>query len=69
MTREDQLKLCSVCKNRKIDDKRGLLCSLTDEYVDTEVECLNFSQDEAESEKYRRLHSGFRRTARNADRA
>ena len=59
MTREDQLKLCSVCKNRKIDDKRGLLCSLTDEYVDTEVECLNFSQDEAESEKLEQENSEF----------
>lgn len=39
------LKFCSVCKNRKMDLKRGLVCSLTDDYADFDPVCENYSQD------------------------
>ena len=45
MTREEMLKFCSVCKNRKMDLKRGLVCSLTDDYADFDPVCENYSQD------------------------
>ena len=45
MTREEMLKFCSVCRNRKMDLKRGLVCSLTDNYADFDPVCENYSQD------------------------
>ena len=32
--KEEMLKSCKICKNRKIDLKRGLVCKLTGEYAD-----------------------------------
>ena len=49
-TRKEMLKFCSVCKNRKMDLKRGLVFSLTDDYADFEGECKNFIGDEHEIE-------------------
>lgn len=48
MTREEMLKFCSVCKNRKMDLKRGLVCSLTDDYADFDPVCENYNQDTEE---------------------
>lgn len=45
------LKLCSVCKNRKMDIKRVLVCSLTDDYADFDPVCENYVQDNCHSEK------------------
>jgi amino acid transporter len=46
MTRDEQLKFCKKCTNRKMDMKLGLLCSLTGEKADFEGECPNFHLDE-----------------------
>lgn len=51
MTKEERLKYCSVCKNKKLDFDRGLLCSLTDEAPTFEVECENIQVDVEEQEK------------------
>lgn len=51
MTREERLKFCKVCTNRKFDVKTGLICSLTGKIADFDETCPNFSQDERENEK------------------
>lgn len=50
MTRKEQLEYCTVCKNRKMDFKRGLVCSLTDDYADFDPVCENYAQDVVEKQ-------------------
>jgi hypothetical protein len=47
MTREDHLKFCSVCLNRKMDVERGLVCTLTGQYASFSDECQDFKRDES----------------------
>ena len=47
-TREQQLKYCKRCKNRKMDLKQGLICSLTGQKADFYKECPDFIFDEEE---------------------
>ncbi|MEN8250419.1 MAG: toxin-antitoxin system YwqK family antitoxin [Bacteroidota bacterium] len=51
MTREEHLKFCKKCTNRKMDLRQGLLCSLTGEKADFENECENFIRDESVKEE------------------
>ena len=51
MTREQHLKFCEKCTNRRLDMKVGLLCNLTGEMADFEDECKYFKLDEAVIEK------------------
>ena len=51
MTREQQLKFCKKCTNRRLDMKVGLLCNLTGEMAHFENECKSFNLDEAVVEK------------------
>jgi len=46
MTREEHLKFCKKCVNRKLDMKIGLICSLTGEKADFENECESFEIDQ-----------------------
>tara|TARA_R110002051_G_scaffold324618_1_gene422723 strand:+ start:3533 stop:3886 length:354 start_codon:yes stop_codon:yes gene_type:complete len=39
MTREEYLKFCKVCVNRKIDLQKGLVCSLTNEIASFDQVC------------------------------
>lgn len=50
MTRKEIVEYCSLCKNRKMDEEKGLVCALTDDYADFEGECKNFIGDEHEIE-------------------
>lgn len=45
MTREEQLKFCSVCKNRKMDMQQGMLCGLTNAKAEFEDKCENYDED------------------------
>ena len=45
MTREEQLKFCSVCKNRKMDMQQGMLCGLTNARAEFEDKCENYLED------------------------
>ena len=45
MTREDHLKFCTVCQNRKFDSQLGLVCGLTNQYADFENSCEHYSED------------------------
>ena len=49
MTRDEMLKFCSVCKNRELDLKRGLVCKLTGEYADFSDRRTNYDYDEQEA--------------------
>lgn len=47
MTREQQIRICEKCINRKPNLQQGLLCSLTGEKADFTEECQSFSLDNA----------------------
>lgn len=47
MTREQHLTFCKICVNRKNDFEKGILCGLTNQIANFEVECPSFSKDEA----------------------
>ena len=42
MTREERLKFCSICKHQHMDMKKGIVCSLTNEYADFEENCEKY---------------------------
>ena len=48
MTREEKIKYCSVCKNRKLDLDRGIICSLTGDIALFDNECENLVVDQEE---------------------
>lgn len=50
MTREEQLKFCSICVNRSFNPQIGMVCGLTNEKADFTVRCENFVEDEKEME-------------------
>ena len=49
MTREERLKICKACTNRRLDMKIGLVCSLTGEMATFETDCPDFSRDVKEA--------------------
>lgn len=51
MTRKEMVEYCSLCVNRKMDEEKGLVCGLTNEYADFEGQCENFKGDEHEIEE------------------
>ena len=53
MTREQHLKFCEICVNRRLDLQRGLVCKLTDDLADFEENCPDYQNDHEEEE---RLH-------------
>ena len=54
MTREEHVRICSVCKNRRSDINKGLICALTEDIADFEGECPNYDED-PEAIYYRQL--------------
>jgi hypothetical protein len=55
MTRAEQLKLCSVCKHRKMDMQQGMLCELTNAKAYFDETCPNYDEDEKEKAKSDRI--------------
>lgn len=51
MTREEKIKYCSVCKNRKLDLDRGIICSLTGDIALFDTECENLVIDQEEVDR------------------
>lgn len=45
MTREEQLKYCKICENKKLDLKQGIICKLTDERADFLFKCDSFVEE------------------------
>ena len=43
MTREEQLQFCRVCKNKKMDIHKGIVCGLTGEKGNFEETCPNYA--------------------------
>lgn len=55
MKLNERLEFCTICQNRKIDFKTGLLCSLTEEKPKFENNCEKFLKDEKEAERKLKL--------------
>lgn len=51
MTREEQLQFCKVCKNKKMDPHKGIVCALTGERADFDGVCPSYNEDLQEVEK------------------
>ena len=45
MTREEQVAVCRMCTNRKMDIEQGILCKITDQKADFIGECKDFTKD------------------------
>ena len=46
MTREDYIKVCSICTNRSFNPKTGIICGLTNEPADFKGNCTDYNEDE-----------------------
>lgn len=62
MTREEQLKFCSVCNHRKMDMKQGMLCGLTSAKADFDTACPNYDEDAKEKIKNERIEQEYQET-------
>ncbi len=62
MTREEQLKFCSVCKHRKMDMQQGMLCELTNAKADFDSTCPNYDEDAKEKAKNERIEKEYQET-------
>ena len=51
MTKEERLNYCKVCKHRKLDFDRGVICSLTGDIPLFESECEKYDVDTEEVER------------------
>lgn len=45
MNREKQLEFCKICKHKKLDLKKGILCALTNEPAQFEESCESFEEN------------------------
>ncbi len=45
MTREEHLKFCKLCRNKKFDKMQGMICGLTDKLADFAEECSSYNED------------------------
>ena len=45
MTREEYVKVCRICENRKQDYEHGMVCGLTGRKADFEDKCPSFVTD------------------------
>ena len=50
MNREEQLKLCKICKNQVKDWNKGIICGVTGTYADFEDTCAFFKEDAEQKE-------------------
>jgi hypothetical protein len=54
MTREEQLQFCKVCKNKKFDPHKGIVCALTGEQADFQETCSNYGENAEAAQKAKR---------------
>ncbi|WP_439182840.1 RDD family protein [Carboxylicivirga taeanensis] len=45
MNRQERLKYCKACAHQKIDQQRGIVCSLTNAPAEFEVACTTYKED------------------------
>lgn len=62
MTREEQLRFCSVCKHRKMDMQQGMLCELTNAKADFDGTCPKYDEDAKEKAKNERIEKEYQET-------
>ena len=46
MTREDYIKVCSLCTNRSFNPKTGIVCGITSEPASFNGNCSDYEEDE-----------------------
>jgi hypothetical protein len=46
MNRDDQLVFCNRCTNKQFNSKKGIVCRLTGEHADFDIECSDYVEDE-----------------------
>jgi hypothetical protein len=51
MNLKERLEFCTICENRKVDFKTGLVCNLTNQKPEFENNCEFFKKDEKEAER------------------
>jgi hypothetical protein len=51
MNLKERLEFCTICENRQVDFKTGLVCNLTNEKPEFENNCEFFRKDEKEAER------------------
>lgn len=51
MTKEERLQYCRICSNRKMDIKKGLICSLSGDFGNFENKCIDFTEDPIEKSR------------------
>ena len=51
LTEKEQLEYCKTCKNRTLDFKIGLVCSLTNTRRTFETSCQDYVEDKVETYK------------------
>ena len=51
LTEKEQLEYCKTCKNKALDFKTGLVCSLTNTRRTFETSCPDYTEDEVETFK------------------
>ena len=62
MTREEQLRFCSVWKHRKMDMQQGMLCELTNAKADFDGTCPKYDEDAKEKAKNERIEKEYQET-------
>ena len=67
MTREERLKFCEICTNRKLDFSQGLLCSLTNKKADFEGKCFHFQLDKNEQVLLNNKYGSLEKEHRNKE--
>lgn len=59
MQLKDKIKICATCQKRKMDIRRGVVCSLTDEKPEFEVQCPEFNSDTTAIERQKDFEQSF----------
>ena len=68
MKREDQIKICRICKHRKLNMNTGLFCGLTGHNPDFETKCGNLEIDEQEAARIKQVEQDIKIEERNEKR-
>lgn len=71
MTREEHLEYCKVCTNRSFDSKRGVVCGITNNIADFDIECPEYNPDSeaiASRERVKAIRKGETKSTINKGR-
>lgn len=55
LTRQEYVAICETCVKHKGDFKRGIVCSLTDDYANFDTTCPHYEKDELAVKRIARM--------------